>query len=75
MHCVLALPMRVGFNSHYKLHPRTLVYTRKVAKCDLFTSMGNNRNNVMSLWTTDHPVCVRVCTCVDCLCVCVCFQS
>ena len=42
----------VIYNSHYKLHPRTLVYTRKVAKCDLFTSMCNNRNGVMSLWTT-----------------------
>ena len=51
-------------NSHHKLHPRTPVYTRKVAKCNLFTSMCNNRNDVMSLWTTDHPVLVCVCVCV-----------
>ena len=63
------------FNYHYKLHPRTLVYTRTVAKCDLFTSMCNDRNDVMSLWTTDHPVFVCVCTCVDCLCVCLCLFS
>ena len=55
----------VIFNYHYKLHSRTLVYTRKVAKCDLFTSMCNNKNDVMSLWTTDHPVFVYMCLLVQ----------
>ena len=36
--------------------------------------MYNNRNDVMSLWTTDHPVfvCVRALTVCVCVSACVC---